>query len=664
MRYTKIPCILRVCVPWLVLCWGVSQGLAAEDPEPAPAPMATVPLEQKEQPVSYGTKGKYFLGYRFVSSEESPKAAEYIYPHSSATFGMDVLSCPLPYRYHVNAEFLSSYDFYTDAGFAYKDLILFRDILVGVHHNHDHYSYQYAGEPGAITYNDRNPADSYHTDFTSNLLSLRLKAPDFPTHAFVSHRHVEQDGRIQEQFLLGDRTVGSMVSESRDIDWKSNALKLGANSHAGPLEVEYAYDMAEFVPGRHNILYDSYPASGSRPADTYPHGVVPETESSANSIKLHSSYTGGIVTAATLSNLSEKNNYSQTESSTWKGAFDCSWIPDPLVGVFFKYRHRNVTTDTPDTITLSGLSNTLNYPVRQGLSYDKDVFSLSGRYKPVNMLSLFATYEFSYLDRNDVAEWVALPGQSSIHSTNLTAHLRPLAKIKVTASYDYKNYTDPSYNTSPDSSNQLRLSTTYTPLSWLTAYLEYLIALSQRDSLRYINVSPSLLLETGERQGQRDQLLASLTTTLSPQVSVTASWFYQHWKVKQDLAYGKLAAGGGGGDLPYIDTAVPYTDESNSLSLSLQWLPRADITMVAGISHTLIEGRTGYDDMVGGAPFSLDSFSAVKAEESIFSLEITRMLSKEWEIGLSSSVDIYNDRESGHLDGNAVSSSFRIKRYF
>ncbi len=201
---------------------------------------------RKSPPVYFETEGDFFLGYRWVSSEDSLKAAEYIYPHSSVTFGLNLLSAPLPYRYHVNAEFFSKHDFYSDVGFAYKDLVLFRDILVGVHHNLDHYKLSVCRRaPRTSSTMTRNPADDYNIDFVSNLMSLRLKAPDFPFHTFLNHRHIEQDGRIQQRFLLGYFDQLNKVSESRDIDWKSNAVKLGANSHLGPVEIEYAYDHSQ-----------------------------------------------------------------------------------------------------------------------------------------------------------------------------------------------------------------------------------------------------------------------------------------------------------------------------------------------------------------------------------------------------------------------------------
>ena len=151
------------------------------------------------------------------------------------------------------------------------------------------------------------------------------------------------------------------------------------------------------------------------------------------------------------------------------------------LGFFFKYRHKDVDLDNPDTVTLAGTANVLSYPVRQGLSYNRDNFSVSARYKPLSLLSLFSTYQFSHLEREDVDEWLVLPDRTDIHSINLTAHSRPLDNLKLKAIYDYKYYDSPAYNTDPDNSNQLRLTATYLPVPWLTAYVDYILALTERE---------------------------------------------------------------------------------------------------------------------------------------------------------------------------------------
>lgn len=665
MRRRSMRGVFAAFVVGVALCCAESSALAAADRDAAPADGggATATTEADEPATYFETVGDYSLGYRWVSSEDSLKAAEYIDPHSSLAFGLNLLSCPLPYRYHLNSEFLGSHDFYTDAGFAYKDLVLYRDILVGTHQNLNHYNYQYAGEAGLLSA-DRNVGDIYAEDFVSNLSALRLKAPDFPFHTFVNQRHVEQNGVIQQRFLLGYFGNLNKTSESRASDWRSDALTLGANSHVGPVEIEYAHDLAKFGAEHNNTLYDTYPVAAARPSDIYPHAVVPETESSEDSVKLHSSYTGSMVTAATLSNLYEKNNYSLTQSNTSKEAFDFSWIPDPMVGLFFKYRHRNEAIDTPDAVTVSGLANTLNYSVREGVSYDKDVFSLSARYRPLKMLALFSTYEFSHIQREDIAEWAVLPEQTNVHTINFTAQATPADMFKVKGGYEYKNYSDPAYNDTPDHSNKLRLTSTYTPTPSMNVDLEYILTVTERNGLRYLNNNPAVLLEIGERSGRSDQFLASLSTELSALTSLTASWFYQRWDVAQDLTYGKRSLITSQGDIPYIDIGVPYTDESNSFSLSFCYIPQKDITVTTGVTYVITEGNTGYNDVVGGAPFSLAAFSDLKASETIFTLDLTKRLSKEWEVGLRSHLGVFNDRTSGLLDGNIFTSLCNFKRYF
>ena len=262
MRAIKGILALHVCTCGLALGCLIFPALAAEDRLPSQTAGSAISAEQEEPAVSFATEGDFFLGYRWANSRDALKAAEYIYPHSSVSLGLDLLSCPLPYRYHANAEFVSKHDFYTDAGFAYKDIVLFRDILVGVQHNLPHYDYQFPGEPPGLIYNDRNAPDDYSTDFASNLASLRLKAPNFPLHGFVKYRYVERDNWIQQRFLLGYFNELNMVSASRDLDWKSNAVTLGTNSHLGPIEIEYDYDHADFNPDGDNILYDTYPTAG------------------------------------------------------------------------------------------------------------------------------------------------------------------------------------------------------------------------------------------------------------------------------------------------------------------------------------------------------------------------------------------------------------------
>lgn len=657
MRGSRGRRFLRECLSLcLIVCGTVAPAMAAGARQGKEKSTSLLP--------SYQSKTQFSAGYRWVNLDGSDRAGEYQYLHSSLTAGIDALSCPLPQRFYLNGKFINKNDVYADTGYAYSDLLLFRDIFVRIHHNPDHSDYQYIGEPPAINYEDRNVGARYYTNVSNNLLSLRLKAPVFPFHLFLKHRYVEKDGSIQQRFLLGDFENIHKISETRRIDWRSNAITLGVNSHLGPMEIEYTHDSSRFDPGGNNVLYDSYPAAAARPADIYPHNVIPETESRANSLKLHTSYTGRIVASVTLSNSHRKNNYSGAVADTWQGAMDVTWVPDPSLMFFLKYRHRDLDTDNPDFVTLRGLAHTITYPVRRSISTRKDFFSLSASFKPISRLTIIPAYNFEHLARQDSAAWRILPEYTNIHSIKLTAYARPLNKLKFKAIYAYKYYEHPAYNIEPNSSNQIRFSTTYLPAPWVTALFDYSLTLSARDHIRYLNVEPDTVVDGGERTTRNDRFLGSLSFMLSPKSSLTVSWAYYRDDVEQDLAYGKWADQGWNGDLPYLDPGVPYTNESNSYTLSLNFRPRDDITFTADISRTISAGELLPGTAITETPDSLTSFSALKVAETVLTMGMTKKLRPDWEVGLKLRSHIYNDETDDRQDGTVYITTFSLKRFF
>jgi hypothetical protein len=92
MKYSKSYWSLMAFCSSLVLSLAISPGMAKEE-QPAITGIAgteTATHDQKEPETFFETEGDFFLGYRWVSTEDSLKAAEYIYPHSSASFGLNL----------------------------------------------------------------------------------------------------------------------------------------------------------------------------------------------------------------------------------------------------------------------------------------------------------------------------------------------------------------------------------------------------------------------------------------------------------------------------------------------------------------------------------------------------------------------------------------------
>ena len=607
-------------------------------------------------------EGAFFFGYRWLDREDSERAGEYENPDSSAYGKLDIATYPLPHRFHLNVESRGRDNLYGDVGYAYQDLVLFRDVFTDIYHNLDHYDYQYGGEPPTVKYNDRNTAARYHISSSDNFLTLRLKVPDFPFHTYLKQRHIEKNGAVQQRSLIGYFGDITKLSQTRDIDWQSDELILGTNSHLGPVEVDYSYGYTRFDPGANNVLYDAYPLSLARPADTYPHDVNPGIESWANTLKLHTSYTGRIVASAALGNLRRENTYSDAEAELWHGATDFKWMPSTALGLYFKYRHRNLDMENPGSVTLKGLANTNTYAVRRSISSKKDILSLTANYRPIKKITLVSAYEFEHTARKDTDEWFVLPGSTDSNNIRLAAYGRPRNNLKLTFAYQYTNLNNPSINTEPDSSNRLQFSTTYLPCPWITVLVDYNRISSERDHVRYRNVNPDALVDGGSREDRDDSILGSLSFLVSPKVTLTTSLAYQRNRAEQGLAYGKFL--GAAGDLPYLDPGVDYRDEANFYSLGIQYLPTDDIILSADVSRTDTEGDFLPRIAIAGTPASVASFSTIRVTETILALEMIRKIRKNWEVGLRFYTNDYNDKIDNRLDGRLYTSIISLKRQF
>lgn len=627
---------------------------AQEKSDTAAAPAAAANEESSRLGEDY-----LYTGFRWIDADLLTWDGEYEEDESSLLLGGKFEAFPLPHRYTFLGEYTGPNDYYGDFGYAFKDLVLFRDLLVGVHHNLDHYSYTYPENPPGATYEDRSFGDDNFVDFAKNDLFLRLKAPDYPLHAFVKHRYVERDGSIQERFLIGYFGGLNKKSQSRAIDWTSNDVSLGFNSHLGPVELEYAHNRFAFDPGPNSVMYDYFAAG--RPPDIYPHNVIPETESSGNTIKLHTSYTGQIVSSATLSNEQSTNNYSGAESDAWKWAYDLQWMPDPTIATFFRYRHLQTDRKNPEHIVLEGAVSRASYEVRRPISTDKDLFSLSARYRPLGRLTLNGSYDYEMRERTDVEEWAVLPESSDVHRFNLSALTKLMDTLKVKAFYKYKYYEEPSYNTEPDHYNKVGVNVSASPTAWMTTLLDYSVTVTQRSDLVYLNGSS--VVEGGDREGRTDLALGSVSFVLSPSSTLTASWAYSRWKIEQDMAYSMWNASGTTTTaLPYYDRAAPYTDQANTLSLSLSTKLFSDLNMRTGLSYTLAEGEYLPD------PAQLTALSNVETTGTVFSVELARKLMEDWEVGLKFKAGFYEDEFSDPFfergDDELYLSLLTLKRYF
>ncbi len=548
-------------------------------------------------------------GYRFVNVDGSDRAEEYEYLHNSLTLGGQLQMFSFPHRIHLDVNMKNEKDYFGDLTYMYKDTVRLRAIETSLYHNLENVPLidldPLTPSPGVDV---RDAGVKYGTQTSMSNVFLRFKAPNYPFHVYLEGSLVERSGSRQQRSLLGSGSVGNPVraSEYRGVDQDTKSLVIGANSHLGPVEVDFSHGEKRFKEESDKVLYDYYAASPDRAAGEYPHNLVPDLRGSSNTLKIHTSYTGSLVASATFSKIDRENSDSGATADYFIGAGEISWIESPSLAFFLKYRHKESDIDNPATVTISDLTNPLNsyiYAVEPSISSVTDRVSAVVRYRLTTGVTVKGEYSYEDIRRSVSAEW-ALPDRTEKNTASLSADLRVVRGVYVRASYTHKFNYDPVYNTDPDRSDEGKLSVSLTPHPRLTALVSITAANERRDDLLFIDTG-----QARNREVHRDGLLGSVTYLLLQDLSVTASYAYMHNKILQDIVYDNAIG------VPQTDPLVPNSQLMHFYGLDFSYLPQNNITLGAGVGYTISSGAFYPSDANLLEPVSVASFSELKTRE-------------------------------------------------
>ncbi len=81
------------------------------------------------------TEAELHVGYRVTDIDGSHESAEYEYLKNSLLFGGNLRFANSPHRLHLDFDFRNEKDYFGDAWYAYKDLLLIRSINSTFFHN-------------------------------------------------------------------------------------------------------------------------------------------------------------------------------------------------------------------------------------------------------------------------------------------------------------------------------------------------------------------------------------------------------------------------------------------------------------------------------------------------------------------------------------------------
>lgn len=551
-----------------------------------------------------------------VDLKGSRQVVEYEFPHDSITLDGKIRLINLPQRMHFDLSIKNQKDYYGDLSYAYKDILLFRGRNNTMYHNLENIKLidldVSTSSPG-VAIKDASKDYGIKTGL-SNFL-LRLKTPDFPFHLYVDGTLIKKDGTQQQRFMGGAAYFNEQVraSRSRNIDWTTENIVIGTNSHLGPIEIEFSHGEKRFYAKGDDILYDSYSGSGFgtvfRKPGIYPHNLIPDQKGSSNIFKIHTSYTGRLVASATFSKVERENLYSDARADYFRGYGEVTWMPVERLAFFLNYQYMDRDIDNPDTVTISDLSdpsNTYTYDVRPSVSSISKKFSGTARYRAFKGLTLRIKFSHDNILRKDAEEW-ALPQKTVANTISIIADLRLRKNLKLKTNYIHKSIDNPSTNIEPDSSDEGRVSVTWTPLHWINTFLSYSLKVGEREGLHFLDTE-----DADNRHVRQHRFLGSVTMLPFKDLSFTVSYFYLSDSITQDIEYHDPVG------IPHIDTFVPYKNNAHNYAADIRYIPFEKIELNVGVNHTRSKGRFHPDDINLTEPVSIASFSELKNKGAVY----------------------------------------------
>ncbi len=576
------------------------------------------------------------LGYRFVDLDDSSRVFEYEYLKDSVIFGGDLRTFMFPHRFYLNFDFANKKDYFGDLRYAYGDIVLFRWLNNSYYHNlenillHDYDPL--TSSPGVDI---RDAGDGYGIGTRENKFHLMAKVPRFPLHLYFDGFYLVKDGDVQQRNLLGSGFFNNLqrVSQRRRLDNTTRIYKIGANSHFGLVEVDFAHIEKRFDVDKAPVLADAYSGSGLRPAGVYEHSRIPELEGSGNTFKIHTSYTGQWVASASFLQNDRKNKYSGAKSDVKIGAGSLMWNPMTSLAFALRYTHRDLDNKNPAHVDISNFADpasTLSYSVKRPISSNTDTLHLIGRYRPKKGLTFRAKYNYQKVDRSRAGIW-SLPDSTTRNGITLTADTRLHSTVLFNLKYAYKNVDDPAYNTEPEDSNAGSLALTWLPHPAVNLLFGYDLDRQERDNLNFANTD-----DPRDREVDLDNARILATFQLSPKLTMSTTYSYMRYEVVQDLAYENLAGE------PQIDKNVSMHQKAHVFNLGGYYHLSEALYLLGEVTYTRSKGKFNPSSADLLEPVSVASFSRMEQDYLLLHLGGRYMFDR----GLSMDLDYrYGDLE-------------------
>lgn len=423
-----------------------------------------------------GARFEFSAGFRVGQETGEPGMADhYMDLDDSPLFSFTYIHFPFPHRIHMDAEYAGQDDRFADIGYAYSDVVLARYVERALHHSTGRVELI---TDGVYAVAPRGTTEEYGVRGEINDFTLRLKTPQYPAHLTIAWHNVRKSGDAQARHMGGTAWAPGLVrvSDSQEIDWETDAVSVTLNAHIGPVEAEYSHEEKRYTPSGQRAFSEAFLASAMRAAGTYPVIFMPELEGSTDTLRMHTTYTGRVVGAMTLSQTSRENTDSGATSDETLAAGSLTFRPLMGLLVVVKADRSERETGTPSQLPAGYLGYADYTAALTGIQDSPDTtrqsMGIVARYRPVAWLTTGLDIKHDETERTDASTW-DMPAKTTRDTVALSAHARLPERLRVRARYETVTTDDPVSTASAEDYWSALLSATWSPARLPKVHVSY-----------------------------------------------------------------------------------------------------------------------------------------------------------------------------------------------
>jgi hypothetical protein len=351
---------------------------------------------------------------------------------------------------------------------------------------------------GNVVNYDLQPATnaSYGITVRQDQALLRGKPTDYPFHFDLGFRRLTREGTRQLRFadVQFAAPTNTIYNRSVTVDQAMYEGTAGVDAHLGYIDIVNQFQIRQFVDHQaipQQVLYQPQfnGATLLRNGGFLQHNENPDSRYWANTLRLHTSISGGLVGALSytygqrqsFSSLTDISGAAEAKTILRNMAGDLTYTPVPELTASVKYRRQVTEYELPPNIVRlpsgggTGVGDVI--PLQVPVESRLDSLTSALVYRPINWLVLKGEFKGDFVRREadsvgQVQSWL-LQHQEDRYQGRVTAVATPIKGLRLKGLYGYAATSNPLYKTTFDDKHFGELIATYNRANLFGTSLSY-----------------------------------------------------------------------------------------------------------------------------------------------------------------------------------------------